>query len=112
MFENRQTLHGEDFCVTSAHGCWHNGRMSDFVSPAAVKAAIKAHLVFHSQRPNAFVDVQLIPGGKQSVYVITIDASLLPPVRALLEDRLRRRCPYVEGSFLVYGNEVGGLLGR
>ena len=98
--------------MTSAHGCWHNGRMSDFVSPAAVKAAIKAHLVFHSQRPKAFVDVQLIPGGKQSVYVITIDASLLPPVRSLLEDRLRRRCPYVEGSFLVYGNEVGGLLGR
>lgn len=86
--------------------------MSDFVSPAAVKAAIKAHLVFHSHRPNAFVDVQLMPGGKQTVYVITIEASLLPPVRALLEDRLRRVCPYVERSFLVYGNEVHQLLSQ
>jgi len=112
MFENRQTAALRLFCATSACSCWHNEQMSDFVSPGAVKAAIKAHLVFHSQRPNAFVDVQLIPGGKQSVYVITIDASLLPPVRALLEDRLGRRCPYVEGSFLVYDNEVSGLLGR
>jgi hypothetical protein len=84
--------------------------MSDLVSAAAVKAAIKAHLVFHSHRPNAFVDVQLMPGGKQIVYVITIEATLLPPVRALLEDRLGRRCDYVQGSFLVYGNEVGRLL--
>jgi hypothetical protein len=86
--------------------------MSDFVSPAAVKAAIKAHLVFHSHRPNAFVDVQLVPGGKQPIYVITIEASLLPPVRALLEDRLGRRCSYDQGSFLVYGNEIHLLLGQ
>jgi hypothetical protein len=86
--------------------------MSQFVSPAAVKAAIKAHLVFHSHRPNAFVDVQLMPGGKQQVYVITIEASLLPPVRALLEDRLGCRCEYVQGSFLVYGNEVHRLLNQ
>jgi hypothetical protein len=85
--------------------------MSDLVSAAAVKAAIKAHLIFHSHKPNAFVDVQLMPGSKQLVYVITIEASLLPPVRALLEDRLGRRCDYVQGSFLVYGNEVGRLLG-
>jgi hypothetical protein len=39
-------------------------------------------------------------------YVITIEASLLPQVRALLEDRLGRKCEYVQGSFLVYGNEV------
>ena len=84
--------------------------MSDLISAAAVKAAIKAHLVFHSHRPNAFVDVQLMPGGKHIVYVITIEATLLPPVRALLEDRLGRRCDYVQGSFLVYGNEVGRLL--
>ena len=84
--------------------------MSDFASPAAVKTAIKAHLVFHSQRPNAFVDVQLMPGGKQPIYVITIEASLLPPVRALLEDRLGRSCEYVQGSFLVYGNEAHLLL--
>src|SRR5580765_5737875 len=97
-------------CLPRLCGCWHNGDMSDFVSAAAVKAAIKAHLVFHSRRQNAFVDVQLVPGGKQKVYVITIETSLLPPVRALLEDRLRRKCEYVQGSFLVYGNEVDRLL--
>jgi len=86
--------------------------MSELVSPAAIKAAIKAHLFFHRQRPNAFMDVQLMPGGKQSIYVITIEASLIPPVRALLEDRLVRDCPYVQGSFLVYGNEVHRLLGK
>ncbi len=53
-----------------------------------------------------------MPGGKQMVYVITIEASLLPPVRALLEDRLGRRCDYVQGSFLVYGNEVDRLLSQ
>ena len=99
-------------CLTSSYGRWHNGQMSNFVSPAAVKAAIKAHLLFHSQRRNAFVDVQLMPGGKQPVYVITIEASLLPPVRALLEDRLGRRCEYVQGSFLVYANEVARLVSQ
>jgi hypothetical protein len=84
--------------------------MSEFVSAAAVKTAIKAHLVFHGHKPNAFVDVQLMPGNSESIYVITIDGSLLPPVRALLEDRLRRKCEYVQGSFLVYGNEVHWLL--
>ena len=53
-----------------------------------------------------------MPGGEHLVYVITIEASLLPPVRALLEDRLRRKCEYVQGSFLVYGNEVHWLLGQ
>jgi hypothetical protein len=86
--------------------------MSSLVSAPAVKAAIRAHLGFHSHRPNAFVDVQLMPGGKQVVYVITIEATLLPPVRALLEDRLRRKCEYVQGSFLVYGNEVARLLSQ
>jgi hypothetical protein len=99
-------------CLTNSFGRWHNGYMSEFASAAAVKAAIKAHLVFHSQRSNAFVDVQLMPGGKQPVYVITIEASLLPPVRALLEDRLGRKCEYVQGSFLVYGNEVDRLLSQ
>jgi len=84
--------------------------MSDFVSAAGVKAAIKAHLVFHSHRPNAFVDVQLMPTGKQLVYVITIEAYLLPPARTLLEDGLRGKCEYVQGSFLVDGNEVGRSL--
>ena len=86
--------------------------MNALVSAAAVKAAIKAHLVFHSQRSNAFVDVQLMPGGKQIVYVITIEATLLPPVRTLLEDRLGRRCDCVQGSFLVYGSEVDRLLSQ
>jgi hypothetical protein len=86
--------------------------MSDRISAAAVKAAIKAHLVFHTHRPNALVDVQLMPGGKQIIYVITIDATLLPPVRTLLENRLGRRCDYVQGSFLVYGNELDRLLSK
>lgn len=84
--------------------------MSAYVSAAAVKTAIKAHLVFHSHKPNAFVDVQLMPGGRDSIYVITIDASLLPPVRTLLEQRLSRKCDYIAGSFLVYGKEVEYLL--
>jgi hypothetical protein len=58
------------------------------------------------------VDVQLMPGGKQPIYVITIEASLLPVVRALLADRLGRSCEYVQGSFLVYGNEVSRLLSQ
>lgn len=86
--------------------------MGDLISAAAVKAAIKAHLIFHSHKPNAFVDVQLIPSAKQNIYVITIEASLLPPVRALLEDRLARKCDYVQGSFLVYGNEVRLLMSQ
>ena len=56
-----------------------------YVSAAAVRTAIKAHLVFHSHKPNAFVNVHLMPGERDSIYVITIDASLLPPVRALLD---------------------------
>ncbi len=79
------------------------------MSAAAVKAAIKAHLVSHSHRPNAFVDVQLMPGTKQIIYVITIEATLLPPVRTLLADRLGRRCDHVQGSSLVYGSEVDRL---
>jgi hypothetical protein len=46
------------------------------------------------------------------VYVITIETSLLPPVRSLPEDRLRRKCEYVQGSFVVYGNEVSRLLSQ
>ena len=75
-----------------------------------VRTAIKAHLAFHSHKQDAFVDVHLMPGQRDSIYVITIDASLLPPVRALLEERLSRKCEYIQGSFLVYGNEVQRLL--
>jgi len=32
-----------------------------------------------------------MPGGKQIIYVITIEATLLPP-RRTLEDRLGRKC--------------------
>jgi hypothetical protein len=62
--------------------------------------------------PNLRNSVQLMPGGTLLVYIITIEASLLPPVRALLEDRLGRKCEYVQGSFLVYGNEVDRLLSQ
>ena len=102
---------GQDLSDRSC-GRWRNGYVNEFVSPAAAKAAIKARLVFHCHRPNAFVDVQLMPGGKQPIYVITIEASPLPQVQALLEDRLGRKCEYVQGSFLVYGNEVDQQLSQ
>jgi hypothetical protein len=68
--------------------------MSEFVSPAAVKIAIKAHLAMHHHRPNAFVDVQLMPGGTQTIYVITTETAFVSQVQALLEDKLGRRCVY------------------
>ena len=58
------------------------------------------------------LDVQLMPGGKEPVYVITIEASHLPPVRALLEERLGRKREYVQGSFLAYASEVDRLLSQ
>jgi hypothetical protein len=53
-----------------------------------------------------------MPGGKEPVYVITIEASHLPPVRALLEERLGRKREYFQGSFLAYASEVDRLLSQ
>ena len=85
--------------------------MSEFINPAAVKMAIKAYLAISHRRPNAFVGVQLMPGDKRSIYVITTEAVFVSQVQTLLEERLGRSCPYVQGSFLVYGNEVGRIVG-
>ena len=53
-----------------------------------------------------------MPGGKQIVYVITIEATLLPPVRTLLEDVSGAGVTTSQGSFLVYGSEVDRLLSQ
>jgi len=83
--------------------------MSEFVSPAAVKIAIKALLAMNQRRPNAFVDVQLMPGGTQTIYVIRTETAFVSQVQALLEDKLGRSCVY-QGAFLVYGNEIERLV--
>jgi len=83
--------------------------MSDFPTAATVKAAIRAHLIGGGHR-DAFVDVYLVPGKEESIYIISTEASLVSLVQNFLEDRLGRSCAYVQGSFLVYGKEVGWLL--
>ena len=83
--------------------------MSDFPTAAAVKAAIRAHLIGGGHR-DAFVDVYLVPGEEDSIYIITTEASLVSLVQSFLEDRLGRSCAYVQGSFLVYGKEVDWLV--
>ena len=83
--------------------------MSDFPTAATVKAAIRAHLI-GGGHGDAFVDVCLVPGKEESIYIITTEASLVSLVQSFLENRLGRGCAYVQGSFLVYGKEVGRLL--
>ena len=83
--------------------------MNDFPTAATVKAAIRTHLIGGGHR-DAFVDVYLVPGKEESIYIITTEASLVSLVQSFLESRLGRSCAYVQGSFLVYGKEVGCLL--
>jgi hypothetical protein len=83
--------------------------MNDFPTAATVKAAIRAHLIGGAHR-DAFVDVYLVPGKEESIYIITTEASLVLRVQSFLEDRLGRSGAYVQGSFLVYGKEVARLL--
>jgi hypothetical protein len=85
--------------------------MSDFPSPRAVEAVLKAHLISKG-RVNAFVNVQQIPGKKDGpIYIITTESSLASLLQPFLEARIGRRCPYVQGSFLMHGEQAERLLG-
>ena len=87
------------------------GVVSDFPSPRAVQAALRAHLISKG-RVNAFVNVQQIPGKKDDpIYIITTESSLASLLQPFLEARIGRRCPYVQGSFLVHGEQAERLLG-
>jgi hypothetical protein len=78
-------------------------------SPNAVKTIIKAHVSLHGGRSSPFVDVHMIPGEKEHVYVITTETGIALKVQNLLESRLRRKCPYANGAFLVYESEIDEL---
>lgn len=85
--------------------------MSDFPTARAVEAALKLHLSAKG-RANAFVNVQKIPGKNDDpIYIITIESSLASVLQPFLEARIGRGCPYVEGSFLVHGEQAARLLG-
>ena len=62
-------------------------------------------------RMKAFVSVQQVPGKKDPIYIITTESSLASSLQSFLEGRVGRRCPYVQGSFLVHGAEAERLLG-
>jgi hypothetical protein len=51
----------------------------------------------------------MMPGSEGTVYVITTEAKLVSHVQALLERRLRRKCPYDSGSFIVLDMEIRAL---
>ena len=83
--------------------------MSDFASPDSVQTTIEAHLIGVTGRA-PFVEVFLVPGKEEPIYIITTEALLVSLAQGFLEDRLGRSCAYVQGSFLVYGKEVHRLL--
>jgi hypothetical protein len=62
-------------------------------------------------RLKPFVNVQQMPGKKEPIYIITTESSLASLLQSFLEARIGRRCPYVQGSFLVHGGEAERLLG-
>jgi hypothetical protein len=85
--------------------------MSDFPSPRAVEAALRVHLISRG-RTSAFVNVQQIPGKRDGpLYIITTESSLASLLQPFLEARIGGHCPYVEGSFLVHGEQAERLLG-
>jgi hypothetical protein len=85
--------------------------VSNFPNPRAVEAALRAHLMSRG-RLNAFVNVQQIPGKKDGpIYIITTESSLASLLQPFLEARIGRRCSYVQGSFLVHGEQAERLLG-
>jgi hypothetical protein len=84
--------------------------MSSFANPQAVEAALRVHLMTQG-RMKAFVNVQQVPGKKEPIYIITTESSLASLLQSFLEARIGRRCPYVQGSFLVHGAEAERLLG-
>ena len=88
----------------------HDTDVKDFANPRAVETALRIHLD-SKRRRNAFVNVQQIPGGKDPIYIITTESSLASLLVSFLEARLGRKCPYVQGSFLVHGAEADRLLG-
>jgi hypothetical protein len=79
------------------------------MSPITVKAVIKAHLFSQGHKGEAFVEVHMMPGTEDTVYVITTEAQVVSHVQALLESRLRRKCPYDSGSFIVFKTEINAL---
>ncbi len=79
------------------------------MSPITVKAVINAHLYSLGHKGGAFVEVHMMPGSEGTVYVITTEAKLVSHVQALLERRLRRKCPYDSGSFIVLDMEIRAL---
>jgi hypothetical protein len=84
----------------------------NFPSPRAVEVALKSHLA-RQGRAKAFVNVQQIPGKKDDlIYIITTESSLASQLQSFLEDRIGRRCPYTEGSFLLHGTDAERLLGK
>ena len=59
----------------------------------------------------AFVNVQQMPGKKDDpIYIITTESSLASLLEPFLELRTGRRCPYVQGSFLLHGADAERLL--
>jgi hypothetical protein len=63
-------------------------------------------------RTSAFVNVQQIPGKRDGpLYIITTESSLASLLQPFLEARIGGHCPYVEGSFLVHGEQAERLLG-
>ncbi len=63
-------------------------------------------------RVNAFVNVQQIPGKEDDpIYIITTESSLASLLQPFLEARIGRSCEYVQGSFLVHGEQAEHLLG-
>ena len=58
-----------------------------------------------------FVDVQQMPGKKDDpIYIVTTESSLASILEAFLEARTGRRCPYLQGSFMLHGAEAQRLL--
>jgi hypothetical protein len=84
--------------------------MGGFASPQAVEAALRIHLESKG-RMKAFVNVHQMPGKKDPIYIITTESSLASLLQPFLEAHIGRRCPYVQGSFLVHGAEAERLLG-
>lgn len=88
----------------------HDTDVNDFADPRTVEAALRIHLDSKG-RLKAYVNVQQIPGGKGPIYIITTESSLASLLESFLEARIGRKCPYVQGSFLVHGAEADRLLG-
>jgi hypothetical protein len=57
------------------------------------------------------VNVQQMPGKQDGpIYIITTESSLASLLEPYLEVRTGRRCPYVQGSFLLHGVDAERLV--